>query len=497
MKLFKKTIIASSLLLTLFSCNKENNITPAPDPESPSTIDAASSMSFAATSSALVTNVKSGTSKPYLTQTVAANAVYYTDRTYKITSVPSVLSGATLIKTACDDKTNKTSSLSFTLTTSATVYVAYDSRATIIPDWLSDWTKTNTEIPVTDNVSSLEIYSKTFEAGTVTLGANMASPALNVSCQYIVLAKASTLSSAPSTSGLMLGVNGHSLSIKAYLSVSVAQQIAMMKKMGMKVYRQDIVFNADGSIPSWTPFDELYAAASAAGITILPMINTRTLDFKKTESQSYTAGKTLGTNIAAKNSKYFKYYELGNELDNRVIKAASNGNLTTDYNAKDFKILAAYLKGMDDGIKSKQPTAQTMVDAGWVHYTFLQMLQSYGVKFNIIAYHWYSDMEGAAKSKGIPDITQKLSSLFTQPIWFTEVGQRYKKVANFEQIQSDFTESFIKKCKANSQVKSLQFYELIDQPDRVAIEGNFGFVKWTIPYVKWAYKLSAQDLFVN
>lgn len=498
MIIFKKNTIGCLLLLALFSCSKENNIQPVPTPENISTTEAASQLSFAATTATnVISNLISGTTKTYSTQIVSANAVYYTDRTYQITSVPSTLTGATLIKTACNDKINKTESLRFTLSSSATVYVAYDSRATAIPSWLSSWTKTTTVIPVTDKgANTLEVYSKTFTAGTVSIGANAASPAAGVSCQYIVLVKPSTTPTNPSSS-FMLGVNGHSLGLRAYLSIPISQQIEMMKKMGMTVYRQDISFNTDGSIPAYTPFDELYTAANSAGIKILAMINARTLDFNKTESQSYTAGKTFGANIAAKNSKYFQYYELGNELDNRVIKAAKNGNLTADYDAAKFKIVAAYLKGMDEGIKSKQPTAQTMVDAGWVHYAFLQMLQTYGVNFNIVAYHWYSDMEGAAKSKGITDITAKLSSLFTKPIWFTEVGQRYKLVSNFEQIKSDFDAAFIKKCKANSQVKSLQFYELIDQPDRVAIEGNFGFAKWTIPFVKWTYKQSAIDLFVE
>jgi hypothetical protein len=47
-----------------------------------------------------------------------------------------------------------------------------------------------------------------------------------------------------------------------------------------------------------------------------------------------------------------------------------------------------------------------MITAGWLHYGFLRMCEWYGVKFDVVAYNWYSDMENAApKGPGIPDIT--------------------------------------------------------------------------------------------
>lgn len=98
------------------------------------------------------------------------------------------------IKTPNDDKANKsTAALTFNLTKNATVYIGYDPRATTLPAWLSGWQKLTDKLGVDDpNISSLVLYSKTYPAGKVTLGGNLASPAASALNQYCVVAKAQT-----------------------------------------------------------------------------------------------------------------------------------------------------------------------------------------------------------------------------------------------------------------------------------------------------------------
>jgi hypothetical protein len=498
MKLYKRITLASSLLFVLFSCKKDHEIEPVASPPAVETMDATATTSTVASTS-LISNLKSGTSRTYSQTTIATNINYYTDRTYKITSVPSALTGSTLIKTACDDKANTSSNLSFTLSTAATVYVAYDPRADAIPSWLSTWTKTSYKIGVTDTqISSMNVYSKSYAAGTVTLGANMASPAKDVHCQYIVAVKAGTSSGSeqtPISTSFMLGLNAHSMGNIAYSPVSMTTQMSILKKMGMKAMRQNFNVNSDGSISGPTTLDQLMSAANTNGINILAMINITTLNYSSSESTNYAAGKSLGSNVAAKNSSRFTYYELGNELDNKAI-VSGNGDVASDYNSQKLRASAAFLKGMNDGIKLKQPGAKTMIDGSWKHFYFLQYMQTYGVKFDIVAWHWYSDMEKAIASSSSPDITKKLSSLFTKPIWFTEVGQRWTNVSNIDQMQSDFVNAFIKRMKANSQVKVGLCYEMFDEPFRTGAEGHYGFIKWSVPYSTWTYKTVAKSLFV-
>jgi len=302
-----------------------------------------------------------------------------------------------------------------------------------------------------------------------------------------------------SGSTLKLGINGH-LGDAPYLNVPWKDQIKMLKDRGMAYYRINVSTMSDGTASASKALDELHSAASAAGIRLLPMVYLRTLDFNKSESENYTLGKTLGANFAAKYRNYFIYYNLGNDLELPLLYSNTTGQSSSDYNASKFKRTAAYLKGMDDGIKSKDSDAKTIISAGWLHYGFLKMCESYGVRVDRIGSNWYADMEGAAAKAPyyITDITKKLASLLpTKGIWFTEYNFRYKSTSTTNETdQQNFIKSFTAKCKANSQVKVAIVYELFDEPYKSWQESNYGIIKWKIEYTSWANKLTS-NLFLS
>lgn len=492
------------LALSLNACKKQEEI--APVETAPVSTLAVSATN--ATAVNLISNVVVASGAASQISTLLKGAVYYTDRTYAVTSVPDSLTNLPMIKTTNADKWSTSASyLKFSLSQAATVYVALDPRAKSLPSWLKSWQKLNAIIELNDSkVGHYELYSKNYAAGSVELGSANATGAAGIENQYFVLAKAKPVVTPPSTpddsapidnTSFMLGVNGHSLGIPAYTSVSPEEQISLLKKMGMTCYRQNINFGSDGSIPNAKVFNPLYAAAKANGVTILPMVNSTTLNLNASEKDSYAAGNLLGSKLAAKNSAYFKYYELANELDLKCIKSG-NGDKAADYDLNKLKIIAAYLKGLDDGIKASQPDAKTMIDASWLHYYFLQYMEAYGNKFDIVAWHWYSDMETTATRIKIPDISVKVGSMFgNKPIWFTEVGQRPDKVADIDQAQSDFLFAFAKKMKQNPRVKAVLCYELFNEPQRGTVEQNYGLIKWTVPYSQYTMKTVAHTFSNN
>lgn len=168
----------------------------------------------------LITNVSASTGHPYAVSTLSVNVPIYTDRTYKATSVPSYLNNAPFIKTPNADKSSK-SSVSFKLSQAATVYIGYDPRATALPTWLSTWQKLSDKINITDpDITHFDLYSKSFSAGTVTLGGNVASPAAGVKNMSIIIAVASSGAKTAPTVNLTspsnnATVNGSAITINA------------------------------------------------------------------------------------------------------------------------------------------------------------------------------------------------------------------------------------------------------------------------------------------
>ncbi len=110
---------------------------------------------------------------------------YYVDRDYVLSSIPSELSGNDVvwIMTPSSEAENATESwLSFDLPSNATVYVAYDSRALSVPNWLSSrFTQLGSSIGVTEpGVGTLRLYQypASPSGGKVILGGNKAAGAV-------------------------------------------------------------------------------------------------------------------------------------------------------------------------------------------------------------------------------------------------------------------------------------------------------------------------------
>lgn len=110
----------------------------------------------------------------------------FTDRTFTWASVGTI-GGKQWIRTPNNDKNNTAASyLQFTVNTPVTVYVLYDERATALPNWMSTFTNTGQLLTITGDVSR-NVYSKTYPAGTITLGGNLATGAAGAGSNYSVV----------------------------------------------------------------------------------------------------------------------------------------------------------------------------------------------------------------------------------------------------------------------------------------------------------------------
>lgn len=114
-----------------------------------------------------------GTTRPeqYEWSVLSDGAQAFVDRNFVFGDIPDHYEGLDFLQTANDDKfVSREDAITFTVTQPATVFVAYDSRISVLPTWLSDWTRT----PDHWNGAKVgtDVYAKDFPAGQVTLGGN-------------------------------------------------------------------------------------------------------------------------------------------------------------------------------------------------------------------------------------------------------------------------------------------------------------------------------------
>ncbi len=115
-----------------------------------------------------------------------SGSLIFGDRDFTITELPEKLNNVEILMTACDAKNSAENTAEFKAGEDITLYIAMDSRVENVPEWLSEYNKTNLTI-TTSNDLTLELYSKEVKAGEkVTLGSNGQSA---YCVNYTVLAK--------------------------------------------------------------------------------------------------------------------------------------------------------------------------------------------------------------------------------------------------------------------------------------------------------------------
>ncbi len=120
-----------------------------------------------------LTNLRPASGRLYRVMNLEAGVPAYTDRNYRVTGVPEVLRGEAFIQPACGDAERDSGvALEFTLRYPATVWLADDARAKVLPKWMRQgWTRTELIIEITDP-KRMHLYRRDFPAGPVKLGAN-------------------------------------------------------------------------------------------------------------------------------------------------------------------------------------------------------------------------------------------------------------------------------------------------------------------------------------
>lgn len=107
-----------------------------------------------------------------LAENAAVGSVIYGDREFTYTELSDKLTGAEIIRTACDSKKTDADLAAFTAGSDITAYVLLDKRVITPPQWLNDWTKTDLTAAASNDVNYV-IYSKDYAEGeNIILGTN-------------------------------------------------------------------------------------------------------------------------------------------------------------------------------------------------------------------------------------------------------------------------------------------------------------------------------------
>jgi hypothetical protein len=330
----------------------------------------------------------------------------------------------------------------------------------------------------------------------------------------VLLAVCVGLAAANAAETFQWGVNGHPVSQEAYYHVPIATQLDLVAELGVTWYRVDI--GADAFNGNTDRIDELVAECGRRNIRLLPVLFSTPGGRSKdaTPEQIRAAAEQFAQSVVSRYKGKITHWELSNELDahamlhkgekSRAGKAWTwdgdpSGASPDEYDESRYQKAKAEIEGLFAGVKAADPSALTIVDtAGWLHYGFIERLvKEDRVPFDILAWHWYSEMGDITKVEGKLNLVDLLKD-FGKPLWITEINRRDGSMGNAEKDQADYVRQSAAQLRANPAIMSYFIYELFDQPYFGPDNGesHYGLVevaqdankKWTIKRKKAAFE---------
>jgi hypothetical protein len=288
------------------------------------------------------------------------------------------------------------------------------------------------------------------------------------------------------------GLNGHPFSQSGYFDVSLGEQLALVAASGAGWYRVDL--SADDFRAGTARLDELVKAAGQCGVRILPVLiaSPGARGTGSTPQEIRASAAEFARVVVARYRGRVTHWELSNELDDYALLRKGDttrgskrwewgdpdGSRPEDYEEDRYQRARAEIVGLGEGVRAADPLAKTIVDtAGWLHYGFIERLATEDhVPFDILSWHWYSEMGDMTRVQGSLDLVAYLQR-FGRPLWLTEVGRRAGSAGGKERELADFMRADLAKLAVNPGIGALFVYELLDEPYfGEAGESHYGLV---------------------
>lgn len=156
-----------------------------------------------------------------------------------------------------------------------------------------------------------------------------------------------------------------------------------------------------------------------------------------------------------------------------------DGDKPEHYEDGRYELAKAVLLGLADGVREASKNAKRIINTGgWLHYGFIQRLIDDKVQFEILGWHWYSDMGDITNVRGNFNLWGHLTS-FGKPIWITEINRRNGSINENEEEQANYIKEVASQIRNLKEIKAFFVYELLDELyfGKDNPESYYGFVK--------------------
>ncbi|MFC6099793.1 glycosyl hydrolase [Olivibacter domesticus] len=269
------------------------------------------------------------------------------------------------------------------------------------------------------------------------------------------------------------GINGHPFTQHQYRFSTWNDQINLLDDLGMDSYRIDLPLINTGVAKNEKLILDFFKRLKAIHVKPMPVVFPKE-NMDITDSiGSYKSFFNQGEIFATRYGEFIDVMEIGNEWDVRVMKKGKpvDGTKREHFNLEESKKVMWILAGFIDGVKSVKPSMKISLSVVWTHLYYLELLKHYQIKYDIIGYHWYSNMGNITNvRKPYGDILSKVKYLYNKEIWITEFNTHQGTRKKTFKEQDEYIKETLNQLLKQGIIKGFFIYELFDQ---AALKGKY------------------------
>ncbi len=275
--------------------------------------------------------------------------------------------------------------------------------------------------------------------------------------------------------GFLWGVNGHSYFSSGYAYSRLDQQLNAAADLGVGLYRINITpaYYPGSGTYYWNYLDEVVNKAYERGMKIVLVFYDGA---EGAESEVYL--RQRAQDIAARYKGKIAYYQLSNETDIRCLNKYTvtdkegivhtydyDGTQTWQYDPVRYAVIRDRLRGLSEGVRAGDATAKRIINMGWKHTGFLELLNADGVQWELTGFDWYWG------TTGMLEVLNKIQSYPQPEILITESDLKDGTHSATESDQAEYVRRTANAVyyQAPSKVIGYVHYELIDELGSLAL----------------------------
>jgi len=278
------------------------------------------------------------------------------------------------------------------------------------------------------------------------------------------------------------GINGHPFSQAAYQDKTWDDQFQFLKDLKVGYYRVDVSLDKNGWSKKDQSFFSFIKKLKEHNVTLMPVIFPNEGKMLDDSASVYETYYKQGKVFTQRYGALLDVVEVGNEWDVKLTKSRKvDGTRASHYDLVKAQRRMWLLAGFIDGMKAVNPRIKVSVSLGWTHWYYLELLRRYNVNYDIMGYHWYSDMGDITNvRKPYGNFLPQLKEKYKKEIWITEFNTHNGTLkSSFEAQQRYIRKSLENILKQKNTVNGVFIYELFDQPAlrvKYPYESSYGLV---------------------